>query len=54
MQYLFLVLGVLGIGAAAAVAFVVRSDIQLILAAVCAFGGATLVGIGYLIAVSKN
>ncbi len=33
---------------------IIRSDIQLILAAVCLLGGGILVGIGYLAAILKD
>lgn len=54
MHYLFLVLGILGLVAAAFVATVTRSDVQIILAAVCAFGGLSLIGIGYIMAQNKG
>jgi hypothetical protein len=54
MHYIFLILGILGLVAAALVGTTIRSDIQIILVAVCAFGGLTLIGLGYIIAQTKS
>lgn len=54
MHYVFLILGVLGLLAAALVAMRMPTDLQLTLAAVCAFGGLALIGIGYIIAQNKG
>ncbi len=54
MHYIFLIFGILGLLAAALVGTMIRSDIQIILVAVCAFGSLSLIGIGYIIAQTKS